>query len=167
MAAPIAISAGKKTAPLARAAARKATDNPTAVLLIGVIGLVVVGTMMKRAAALPGELLGDVGERLGGAWYRFREFGESDLPDFTNRVLLYPSDLADETLAGGLRQSRSVVKGFFQGELEDDPGPEYYRKVHYDISGVPIAVPVETNKTAKEIGRALRRALGDWSLPGF
>jgi len=161
MAVPIAIAAGKKTAPVAKAAARKAAADPGNAILLGLIGLVVVGTMVKRAADLPGELL-------GGAWDRFREFGESDIPDFTNRVLLYPSELADDTLAVGLRQSRSVFKGFFQGELdEDSPGPEYYAKVHYDESGVPIAVPVETNRTAKGIGRALRRAVGDWSIPGF
>jgi len=168
MAAPIAIAAGKKAAPVARAAARKATDNPGAVLLVGVIGLVVVGTMLNRAAGLPGELLGGVRETLGGAWDRFREFGEVDVPNLTDRALLYPSELADEALATAWGQSRSVVTGFWQGDLnDDDPGPEYYGRVHYDTSGVPIAVPTEVNRTAKGIGRAIRDALGDWSIPGL
>lgn len=161
MVAPVAIAAGKKVA-----------DNPGAAVLIGVIGLVVVGSMLNRAAGLPGELLGEVRETLGGAWDRFREFGEVDVPNITNRALRYPSEavqeVTDEALAAAWGQSRSVVTGFWQGDLdEDDPGPEYYGKVHYDQSGVPIAVPAEINRTAKGIGRAIRGAVGDWSLPGF
>jgi hypothetical protein len=168
MAAPLAIAAGKKAAPVAKAAARKVADDPTNAILLGVIGLVVVGSMLNRAASLPGELLGNVGETLGGAWDRFREFGEVDVPNLTNRALLYPSEVADDAFAAAWGQSRSVVTGFWQGDLdEDDPGPEYYGKVHYDQSGVPIAVPVEVNRTAKGIGRAIRGAVGDWSIPGF
>jgi hypothetical protein len=168
MAAPIAIAAGKKAAPVARAAARKASDNPGAVLLIGVIGLVVVGSMLNRAASLPGELLGEARETLGDAWFRFREFGEVDIPNLTNKALLYPSEVADDALAAAWGQSRSVVTGFWDVDFdEDDPGPEYYGKVHYDQSGVPIAVPVLVNRTAKGIGRAIRGAVGDWSIPGF
>jgi len=168
MVAPLAIAAGKKAAPVARAAARKAADDPANAILLGVIGLVVVGTMMKRATGLPGELLGDVGEKLGGAWDRFREFGEEDVPNLMNRALLYPSEVTNDAIAAAWGQSRSVVTGFWQGDLdEDDPGPEYYGKVHYDQSGVPIAVPTEVDRTAKGIGRAIRRAVGDWSIPGF
>jgi len=155
-------------APVAIAAGRKAAGNPGAVLLIGVLGLVVVGSMLNRAAGLPGELLGDVGETLGGAWDRFREFGEVDVPNLTNRVLLYPSEVTNDAIAAAWGQSRSVVTGFWQGDLdEDDPGPEYYGRVHYDQSGVPIAVPAEVDRTAKGIGRAIRGAVGDWSIPGF
>jgi len=168
MVAPVAIAAGKKAAPVARAAARKVADNPDAALLIGVIGLVVVGSMLNRAAGLPGKLLGNVGETLGDAWDRFREFGEVDIPNLTNRALLYPTDVTNDAIAAAWGQSRSVVTGFWQGDLdEDDPGPEYYGKVHYDQSGVPIAVPVEIDRTAKGIGRAIRGAVGDWSIPGF
>jgi len=168
MAAPLAIAAGKKAAPVARAAARKAADNPGPALLIGVIGLVVVGSMLNRAAGLPSELLGNVGETLGGAWDRFREFGEVDVPNLTNRALLYPSDVADDAFAAAWGQSRSVVTGFWQGDLDgDDPGPEYYAKVHYDPSGVPISVPTEVNRTAKGIGRTIRDLIGDWSIPGL
>jgi len=168
MAAPIAIAAGKKAAPVAKAAVRKAADNPGPALLIGVIGLVVVGSMLNRAAGLPGELLGDVGETLGGAWDRFREFGEVTVPNLTNRALLYPTDATNDAIAAAWGQSRSVVTGFWQGDLDqDDPGPEYYGRVHYDDAGVPIAVPAEVNRTAKGIGRAIRGAVGDWSIPGF
>jgi len=155
-------------APVAIAAAKKAADNPGPALLIGVIGLVVVGSMLNRAAGLPGQLLGDVGETLGGAWDRFREFGEVDVPNLTNRALLYPSEVADDAFAAAWGQSRSVVTGFWQGDLDqDDPGPEYYGRVHYDDAGVPIAVPAEVNRTAKGIGRAIRSGIGDWSIPGF
>jgi len=155
-------------APVAIAAGKKAVDNPSAALLIGVIGLVVVGSMLNRAAGLPGELLGNVGETLGGAWDRFREFGEVDIPNLTNRALLYPSEVTNDAIAAAWGQSRSVVTGFWQGDLDqDDPGPEYYGRVHYDPSGVPIAVPTEVDRTAKGIGRALRDAVGDWSIPGF
>ena len=183
MVAPLAIAAGKKAAPVAKAAARKAKDNPDAALLIGVIGLVVVGSMLNRArglpgellggawnriAGLPGELLGGARETLGGAWFRFREFGETDNPNLTNRALLYPSEVTNDAIAAAWGQSRSVVRGFWDVDFdEDDPGPEYYGKVHYDQSGVPIAVPVLVDRTAKGIGRAIRGAVGDWSIPGF
>jgi hypothetical protein len=82
--------------------------------------------------------------------------------------LLYPSEVADDAFAAAWGQSKSVFTGFWQGGLgEDDPGPEYYGKVHYDQSGVAIAVPTEVNRTAKGIGRAIRGAIGDWSIPGF
>jgi len=168
MVAPVAIAAGKKAVPVAKAAARKAADDPANAILIGVIGLVVVGSMLNRAAGLPGQLLGNVGETLGGAWDRFREFGEVDVPEFTTRALQYPSEVTNDAIAAAWDQSRSVVRGFWQGDLdEDDPGPEYYGRVHYDNAGVPIAVPTEINRTAKGIGRAIRGAVGDWSIPGF
>jgi len=170
-------------APIAIAAAKKAADNPGPALLVGVIGLMVVGSMLNRAAGLPGELLGGAWNRIaglpgellggaretvGGAWFRFREFGEVDVPNLTTRALLYPTDVTNDALAAAAAASRSVVTGFWQGDLdEDDPGPEYYGKVHYDQSGVPIAVPAEVNRTAKGIGRAIRGAVGDWSIPGF
>ena len=155
-------------APVAKAAARKAASDPGSAVLIGVIALVVVSTMVKRAAGLPGEVLGDLGGALGSGWNRFREFGEVDIPEFTDKALAYPAELTDQAVAAAWDQSRSVVSGFWQGDLdEDDPGPEYYGKVHYDPSGVPVAVPVEINRTAKGIGRGIRRAIGDWSIPGF
>jgi len=148
-------------APVAKAAARKAASDPGAAVLVGVIALVVVSTMVKKAAGLPGEAL-------GAAWSRFREFGEVDVGKATTKALVYPAELTDKAVAAAWGQSRSVVTGFWQGELdEDDPGPEYYGRVHYDPSGVPIAVPVEINRTAKGIGRAIRRGIGDWSIPGF
>lgn len=167
MVAPVVIAAGKKAAPVAKAAARKAGENPDAMLLVGLIGLVVVGSMLKRAGSflkpfgLPGELFGD-------AWDRFREFGEVDIPNITNELLLWPSEATNDAIAAAWGQSRSAVTGFMNVDFdEDDPGPEYYAKVHYDASGVPIAVPVLVDRTAKGIGRAIRGAVGDWSLPGF
>lgn len=155
-------------APAAVAAGKKAAENPGPAILIGVVALVVVSTMVKKAAGLPGEALGAVGDALGMGWDRFREFGEVDIPELTDRALLYPAELTDQATEAAWRQSRSVVSGFWQGELdEDDPGPEYYGKVHYDAAGVPIAVPVETDRTAKNIGRVIRGAVGDWSIPGF
>ena len=155
-------------APVAKAAARKAANDPGAAVLIGVVALVVVSTMVKKAAGLPGEVLGDVGGALGAGWGRFRQFGEVDIPEFTDRALVYPAELTDQAVAAAWDQSRSVVTGFWQGPLnDDDPGPEYYAKVHYDTSGVPVAVPAEINRTAKGIGRGIRSALGDWSIPGF
>ena len=165
---PLAKRLSNVVAPVAKAAARKAASDPGAAVLIGVVALVVVSTMVKKAAGLPGEVLGDLGGALGAGWDRFREFGEVDIPEFTDRALEYPAELTDKAVAAAWDQSRSVVTGFWQGELnEDDPGPEYYTKTYYDDSGVPIAVPVEINRTAKGIGRGIRRAIGDWSIPGF
>jgi len=153
-------------APVAIAAGKKAADNPGAVLLIGVIGLVMLSRAVKAIPTIP--TIPDIGEMLGGAWDRFREFGEVDIPNLTNRALLYPSEVTNDAIAAAWGQSRSVVTGFWQGDLdEDDPGPEYYGKVHYDQSGVPIAVPAEVDRTAKGIGRAIRGAVGDWSIPGL
>jgi len=163
MVAPVAIAAGRKGVPVAKAAARKAADNPGAVLLIGAIGLVMLSQAVKAIPTIP-----DIGETLGGSWDRFREFGEVDVPNLTNRALLYPSEVTDDAIAAAWGQSRSVVTGFWQGDLDqDDPGPDYYGRVHYDDAGVPIAVPAEVNRTAKGIGRAIRGAVGDWSIPGF
>jgi len=168
MVAPAVIAAGKKAAPVAKAAARKAAENPDAMLLVGLIGLVVVGTMMKRAVSLPGELFGDAKDRLGDAWDRFREFGEVDIPNLTSDLLLWPSEATNDAIAAARGQSRSVVTGFLNVDFDaDDPGPEYYAKVHYDASGVAIAVPVLVDRTAKGIGRTIRGMVGDWSLPGF
>lgn len=160
--------AAKMAANVGRKAARKAASDPGAAILIGVVAMVVVSTMVKKAAGLPGELLGDLGGALGTGWDRAREFGEQDIPEFTTKALVYPAELTDQAVAAAWGQSRSVVSGFWQGELdEDSPGSEYYAKVHYDPSGVAVAVPVEINRTAKGIGRGIRRAIGDWSIPGF
>jgi len=155
-------------APVAIAAGKKAAGDPVTMVLVGVVALVVVSTMVKKATGLPGEALGAVGDALGMGWDRFREFGEVNIPEFTDRALVYPAELTDKAMAAAWRQSGSIVSGFWQGELdEDDPGPEYYGKVHYDVAGVPIAVPAETDRTAKNIGRVIRGAVGDWSIPGF
>jgi hypothetical protein len=144
---------------VAKAAARKAANDPGAAVLIGVVALVVVSTMVKKAAGLPGDVL-------GMGWDRLRDFGEVDIPAFTDRALVYPAELTDQAVAAAWDQSRSVVTGFWQGPL-DDEDPAYYAKVHYDPGGVPVAVPVEINRTAKRLGRGIRRAIGDWSIPGF
>ena len=147
-------------APVAKAAVRKVATDPGAVVLFGVVALVVVSTMVKQAAALPGEAL-------GAAWSSFRQFGEADVGRATDWLLIQPSELADRALETAWSQGRSVWGGIMQGALEDDPGPEYYARVHYGPGGVPVAVPVEINRTAKGIGRGIRRAIGDWSIPGF
>jgi len=146
-------------APAAVAAGKKAAGNPGGLLLVGGIALLFLARGIKGIPELPD---------LSVPWDRFREFGEVDIPEFTDRALVYPAELTDQAVDAAWRQSGSVVSGFWQGELdEDSPGPEYYAEVHYDPSGVPVAVPVEVNRTAKRIGRGIRNALGDWSIPGF
>jgi hypothetical protein len=158
MVAPVAIAAGKKAAPVAKAAARKATDNPGAVLLIGAIGLVMLSRAVKAIPTLP-----DVSRAVDIATAPFDWLG-GGIDELINPPSgqFSPSDPFAE-----LRQDAMTIKrysststaflgGIAQGPDMDDPGPEYYGKVHYDDAGVPVAVPVDINRTSRQLGERVR-----------
>jgi hypothetical protein len=158
MAAPIAIAAGRKAAPVARAAARKASDNSGAVLLIGAIGLVMLTRAVKAIPTLP-----DVSGAVDIAKAPFDWLG-GEIDDLIKPPSgqFSPSDPLAE-LRGDLMTARrftnrstAFLGGIVQGPDMDDPGPEYYGRVHYDDAGVPIAVPVEINRPSRQLGERVR-----------
>lgn len=158
MAAPIAVAAGKKAAPAARAAARKARDNPDAMLLIGVIGLVVLSRAVKAIPTIP-----DVSGALDVAKAPFDWVGE-EIDALLNPPSgqFSPSDPLAElrqdamTVKRFTNRSTAFLGGIAQGPDMDDPGPEYYGRVHYDPAGVPVAVPVEINRASRQLGERVR-----------
>jgi len=159
MVVPVAIAAGKKAAPVAKAAARKASDNPGAVLLIGGIALLLLAKGIKSIPKIP-----DLSAPFDVARAPFDWVGdEFDTLFNPPSGQFSPSDpLAElrQEVMGIKRKYRtttSFLGGIVEGEDMDDPGPEYYQKVHYDASGVPVAVPVEINRTARKAGEAIRK----------
>jgi len=158
MVAPVAIAAGKKAAPVARAAARKATDNPGAILLIGVIGLVMLSRAVKAIPTIP-DVSGAIDiVKAPSDWVSEEIYALLNPPSGQ----FSPSDPWAE-----LRQNAMMVKrssststaflgGIVQGPDMDDPGPEYYGRVHYDDGGIPVAVPVDINRGARQLGERVR-----------
>ena len=158
MVAPVAIAAGKKAAPVARAAARKATDNPGAALLIGAIGLVMLSRAVKSIPTIP-DLSGAVD--IAAAPFDWVG-GEIDALRNPPSGQFSPSDPFAElqqdamTVKRFTNTSTAFLGGVVQGPDMDDPGPEYYGKVHYDDAGVPVAVPVDINRTSRQLGERVR-----------
>lgn len=155
---PIAIAAGKKAAPVARAAARKAGDNPGAVLLIGAIGLVMLTRAVKSIPTIP-DVSGAVDiAKAPFAWVG-GEIGALINPPSGQFSLSDP--LAEwrqdaMTVKRFTNRSTAFLGGIVQGPDMDDPGPEYYGRVHYDDAGVPVAVPVEINRPSRQLGERVR-----------
>jgi len=158
MAAPVAIAAAKKAAPVARAAARKATDNPGAVLLIGAIGLVMLTRAVKALPTIP-----DISPAVDIARAPFDWLG-GELDDLINPPSgqFSPSDPLAQlrqdamTVKRFTNRSTAFLGGIVQGPDMDDPGPEYYGRVHYDDAGVPVAVPAEINRPSRQLGERVR-----------
>jgi len=158
MAAPLAMAAGRKAAPVARAAARKATDNPGAVLLIGAIGLVMLTRAVKAIPAIP-DVSGAVDIARAPFDWLGSEIGELINPPSGQ---FSPSDPLAElrqdamTVKRWTNRSTAFLGGVVQGPDMDDPGPEYYGRVHYDDADVPVAVPVEINRPSRQLGERVR-----------
>jgi len=158
MAAPIAIAAGRKAAPAARAAARKAADNPGAVLLIGAIGLVMLTRAVKALPTIP-----DVSGAVDAVKAPF-DLLRGEIDELINPPSgqFSPSDPLAElrqdamTVQRFTNRSTAFLGGIVQGPDMDDPGPEYYGRVHYDDAGVPVAVPVEINRPSRQLGERVR-----------
>ena len=158
MVAPVAIAAGMKAAPAARAAARKATDNPGGAVLIGVVALVMLANVVKKIPTIP-----DVSGAVDVAKAPFDWTTEA-----VEKLINPPSgQFSPSDPLAELRQDAMTVKrftnrstaflgGIAQGPDMDDPGPEYYGRVHYDDTGVPVAVPVEINRTSRQLGERVR-----------
>lgn len=158
MVAPVAIAAGKKAAPVAKAAARKAGENPGAVLLIGAIGLMMLTRAVKSIPTIP-DVSGVVD--LAKAPFDWLGGGIDELINPPSGQFS-PSDPLAElrqdamTVRRFSNRSTAFLGGIVQGPDMDDPGPEYYGKVHYDDAGVPVAVPVEINRPSRQLGERVR-----------
>jgi len=53
----------------------------------------------------------------------------------------------------------AALSGF---DEDDGLGHDYYGRVHYDETGVPVAVPVDINRESRLLGERLRNALKFW-----
>jgi len=165
MVAPVAIAAGRKAAPVAKAAAKKASDNSGAVLLIGAIGLLMVTQVAKKLPTVP-DVSGLV-DRVN-APFNWVDREIDALRNPPSGSFSWQDPLAE------LRQdARQVQRVFKRGKAftdaalggfdEDDGlGQDYYGRVHYDDSGVPVAVPVDINRDSRLLGERLRNALKFW-----
>ena len=151
-------------APVAKAAARKVPSDPGAAILIGVVALVMFTNVVKKIPKLP-VVTGAVETVRKPFDWTVSEFDELLNPPSGQ---FSPSDPLAE-----LRQDAMTVKrytntstaflgGIVQGPDLDDPGPEYYGRVHYDPAGVPVAVPVEINRGARKAGERVRDFFTFW-----
>jgi hypothetical protein len=168
MVAPVAIAAGKKAAPAAKAAARKASDNPGAVLLIGAIGLLMFGQVAKKIPKLPTvpDVSGLV-DRVNAPFnWVDREINALRNPPSGSFSWQDPlAELRQDAVTVKRFSSRSTafLGGVVQDYDEDDGlGQDYYGQVHYDDSGVPVAVPVDVNRDSRLLGGRVRDALRFW-----
>lgn len=154
-------------APVAKAAVkvgRKAAANPGPAILVGVVALVMFTNVVKKIPALP-AITGAVDTvRKPFDWTR-SEFDQLMNPPSGQ---FSPSDPLAELRQDALTVKRftntstAFLGGIVQGPDLDDPGPEYYAQVHYDDSGVPVAVPVEINRTARKAGEAVQNFFKFW-----
>ena len=139
MVVPVAIVAGKKAAPVARAAARKATENPAGSVFLAVL---VGAVLLQGAKNLPG--LGEWG------WNRIVPFDVTAPFDYTMEAIETTAALNQDVIMGfeGITPAQDPIEGFFFGDdlsVEVYP-PAYYTQEHYDDEGVPVAVPVEIDR---------------------
>lgn len=140
--------------PVAKAAAkvgRKAANDPGNAILIGVVALVMFTNAVKKLPKLPGV-------RKPFDWTR-SEFDDLMNPpsgQFSPKDPLAELRQDAATVQRFTNRSTAFLGGIFQGPDMDDPGPEYYSKVHYDDSGVPVAVPVEINRDSRRLGERVR-----------
>jgi len=145
-------------APVAIVAGKKAADNPGAVLLIGVIGLVMLTRAVKALPTIP-DVSGAVDiVKAPFDWVG----GEIDALINPPSGQFSPSDPLAElrqdamTVKRFTNRSTAFLGGIVQGPDMDDPGPEYYGRVHYDDAGVPVSVPVEINRPSRQLGERVR-----------
>ena len=156
-----------------RKAARKAASDPGAMVLVGVVTLVLFTNVVKKIPTLPG---------VSGAVETVRKPFDWTVSAFDELLNPPSGQFSPSDPLAELRQDAMTVKrftnrstaflgGIVQGPDLDDPGPEYYSQVHYDPTGIPVAVPVDIDRTARiwggRVGDAIRGGIGDWSIPGF
>ena len=151
-------------APMAAAAGRKAAENPGAMVLIGVVGLVMFTNVVKQIPKFPG---------VTGALETARKPFDWTVSEFDQLMNPPSGQFSPSDPLAELRQDAMTVKrytntstaflgGIVQGPDLDDPGPEYYGRVHYDPAGVPVAVPVEINRGARKAGERVRDFFTFW-----
>ena len=151
-------------APVAKAAARKVPSDPGAAILIGVVALVMFTNVVKKIPKLP-VVTGAVETVRKPFDWTVSEFDELMNPPSGQFSLSDPlAELRQDamTVKRFTNTSTAFLGGIVQGPDLDDPGPEYYGRVHYDPMGVPVAVPVEINRVARKAGERVRDFFTFW-----
>jgi len=151
-------------APVAKAAARKVPSDPGAAILIGVVALVMFTNVVKKIPKLP-VVTGAVETVRKPFDWTVSEFDELMNPPSGQFSLSDPlAELRQDamTVKRFTNTSTAFLGGIVQGPDLDDPGPEYYGRVHYDPMGVPVAVPVEINRGARKAGERVRDFFTFW-----
>jgi len=150
-------------APIAKAAARKAASDPGAAVLIGVVALVLFTNVVKQIPKLPGvsEAVATIRKPFDWTVSEFDELMNPPSGQFS------PSDPLAElrqdamTVKRFTNKSTAFLGGIVQGDT-DDPESDYYDIVHYDPTGIPVAVPVEINRGARKAGERVRDFVTFW-----
>ena len=125
-------------APVAKAAARKVPSDPGAAILIGVVALVMFTNVVKKIPKLP-VVTGAVETVRKPFDWTVSEFDELMNPPSGQFSLSDPlAELRQDamTVKRFTNTSTAFLGGIVQGPDLDDPGPEYYGRVHYDPMGV-------------------------------
>lgn len=146
-------------AKVGKKAAQSAADNPGAVVLVAIIGLVVIGNALGKASAplkRAGELIGDATREAGDFLQPSSSFDVTDL---------FPSPRPLD-YERAIDESQAFLGGVFIGE-DDDVLPIEQRYYY----GVPVPTPQPIYQDATDAGSAVRNfiaKLDNWStyLPG-
>jgi hypothetical protein len=138
-------------APIAKAAARKAADNPAgSIFLVVLVGAVLIQGVKNLPSLFP---------RLPGVGVVTAPF------KWTKEAIAITAALNDEVLTGfeQIGPDRDPLERLIFGEdlSLEVYSSDYYDQVHYDVAGVPVAVPVEINRpgTAQQAYRGARTGL--------
>ena len=146
-------------APVAAAAGKKAAGNPGGILLIAGLAALV---LLRGVRALPE--LPDVTPVLDTAkkpaeWVadEWDKIWNPPSGQFSWRDPLAELRQEARTVKRYTDTSKAFLGGIVQGDndfyMHDE---EYYQSVHYDDRGIPIAVPVETDRIARQFGDRIR-----------
>ena len=139
--------------------ARKAADNPGAVLLLAGIAALVLLRGVKALPELPDvgwavDTVKKPGEWIEGEWDKLWNAPSGQFS---------PTDplAALRQEARTVKRYTNTSKAFLGGIVQDDDDyflhdEEYYQSVHYDDRGIPIAVPVEIDRKARKFGEQVR-----------
>ena len=112
-------------------AARAAVDNPGAAVLIAVVGLLLVGSIGRRVADIPGDVIGGIGRGVGRAL--------EEAEDFAFGLDVKPGVPGGEI---DVRDAPVLARDFFRGVFRD-PEEEFIEAG--EVQPVIVPRPRPTN----------------------